>query len=134
MDKAMTDEHPVAGLWAAFDAADWTRARSYLADDFLADWPQTCERIRGADAFIALNAAYPGRWRCRLHEVIAAGDRATAHVTVSDGIAIFYAMSVYRLAAGKIIEAVEVFGDAMEPPYDRSQWAERYKRPDVSDV
>ena len=125
----MSEAHPVVRLWAAFDAADWIAARGCLADDFVADWPQTCERISGADAFIALNAAYPGRWRCRVNEVIVAGDRATAYVTISDGTAIFYAISIYRLVGDKIVEAVEIFGDAKEPPYDRSQWAERYTRP-----
>lgn len=121
----MTD-HVVATLWRAFDARDWARALGLLSDDFVAYWPQTRERIRGADAFIAVNANYPGCWRCHLQELIPAGDRATARVLITNGADIVHAVSVYRLHDGQITEAVEVFGDAGEPPYDRSRWTERH--------
>ncbi|MGO1080106.1 nuclear transport factor 2 family protein [Inquilinus sp. CA228] len=121
------DDHVVTALWRAFDARDWSRALGLLADDFVADWPQTCERVRGADAFIALNANYPGRWRCHLQELIQAGERAVSRVLLTDGNDIVHAVSLYRLRDGQITEAVEVFADSGEPPYDRSRWTERYE-------
>ena len=120
--------HPVAGLWHAFDRREWDAARPFLAPDFVADWPQTSERIAGPDAFLALNAAYPGEWRCRLLELVALGERAAARVLVTDGSVRFHVMGLYKLEDGCIKEAVEVFGDEMEPPFDRSQWASRYPR------
>jgi ketosteroid isomerase-like protein len=120
------DDHIVADLWRAFDKRDWARALGLLADDFVADWPQTCERIRGADAFIAVNANHPGRWRCHLQELIAAGERAISRVLMTNGVDIVHTISIYRLRDGQITEALEVFGDSGEPPYDRTRWTERY--------
>lgn len=121
------DDHIVAALWRAFDARDWARALGLLSDDFVADWPQTSERVRGADAFIALNANSPGRWRCHLQELIQAGERAVSRVLLTDGNDIVHAVSLYRLRDGQITEAVEVFAESGEPPYDRSRWTERYE-------
>ncbi|TSD84830.1 nuclear transport factor 2 family protein [Mycobacterium sp. KBS0706] len=121
------DDHVVTALWRAFDARDWARALGLLSDDFVADWPQTCERVRGADAFIALNANFPGRWRCHLRELIEAGERAVSWVLLTDGNDIVHTVSLYRLRDGQITEAVEVFADSGEPPYDRSRWTERYE-------
>jgi len=87
------DDHIVAALWRAFDTRNWAQALGLLADDFVADWPQTSERIRGADAFIALNAHAPGRWRCHLQELIQAGERAVSRVLITNGEDVVHAIS-----------------------------------------
>ena len=121
------DDHIVAALWRAFDTRNWAQALGLLADDFVADWPQTSERIRGADAFIALNANAPGRWRCHLQELIQAGERAVSRVLITNGEDVVHAISIYRLRNDQITEAIEVFGGSGEPPDDRSRWTERYE-------
>jgi len=48
-------------LWNHFNAREWDEARKLLADDFEALWPQSREKIVGADNFITLNREYPGK-------------------------------------------------------------------------
>ena len=48
-------------LWRLFDAGRFRDALPLLAEDFEARWPNTRERIRGPENFIALNENYPGR-------------------------------------------------------------------------
>jgi ketosteroid isomerase-like protein len=122
----MNGEDAVRELWRLFDEGRFDEVRPLLADDFSADWPQTRERIIGPDNFIALNATYPGRWRCTLLHRHAAGDAVISEVEIGDGATTLYAVSVFTLRDGRIAHAREYFGDAGEPPYDRSQWTERY--------
>ncbi len=122
----MNPQNPVVTLWRLFDERNFEDARPLLADDFVADWPQTRERIAGPDNFLQLNRAYPGQWRCHLRDLVLAGDRAATEVEITDGKRVVHAVSFFTLREGKIARAREFFADPGEPPFDRSQWAERY--------
>lgn len=122
----MQPRDTVTTLWRLFDQGRFEETRPLLADDFVADWPQTRERFRGPDNFIQLNRAYPGEWRCRLRDIVTAGDRVATAVDITDGRIVVQAASFFTLRDGKIAEAREIFGDPCEPPFDRSRWAERY--------
>ena len=90
----MSGEDAVRALWRLFDEGRFDAVRPLLADDFSADWPQTRERIAGPDNFIALNAAYPGRWRCHLRHLHGLGDTVISEVEIGDGRATVHAVSV----------------------------------------
>ena len=122
----MTHEETVRALWRAFDEGRFGDARPLLSGGFTADWPQTRELIRGPDNFIALNAAYPGRWRCRVESLLREGERVVSLVEISDPSHRLWATSWFEFEGGKIARAKEYFADAMEPPFDRGAWAERY--------
>ena len=122
----------VRTLWGSFDARRFRDALAVLATGFEARWPQTREVIRGADNFVALNEAYPGQWRCRLQriEVVKEG-RVSALVEISNAFEDgsderLFAIGFYDVAGGEIVAAEEYFADCAEPPFDRSEWAERY--------
>ena len=122
----MTTEETVTTLWHLFDERRFEETRPLLADDFVAEWPQTRERIAGPENFIQLNRAYPGAWRCHLRDIVAAGDRVATEVEITDGAQVFHAASFFTLKDGKIVRAREFFADPGDPPFDRSRWAERY--------
>lgn len=122
----MNSEETVSALWRLFDQRRFEDTRSLLADDFVADWPQTRERIPGPENFIQLNRAYPGQWRCHLKDIVAAGDRVATEVDITDGERIVHATSFFTLRDDRIVAVREFFADTGEPPFDRSQWAERY--------
>ncbi len=96
-----------------------------LAEGFVAEWPQTGEVIRGADNLIGLNANYPGRWRCRLRDILRQHDRVVTHVEITDGEHVVHATSFFTIANGRIAHVREFFADATEPPFERGQWTER---------
>jgi ketosteroid isomerase-like protein len=116
----------VKHLWAVFDAFEFARAAEVLSPDFVCEWPQSRERIRGAADYIALNEGYPGRWRCRLHRLLVDGDRAASLVEVTDGSTTVWASSFYELRDGCIERAVEYWSTPFEPRPGREQWVERF--------
>ena len=113
-------------LWRCFDDARFRDALPLLSDDFEAVWPNTRERIRGPDNFIALNEAYPGSWRCRIERIGPGLDGVVTVTRISDGTAEVIAISFFTVRGGLITRAEEYFGDVIDPPFDRSRWCERY--------
>lgn len=122
----MDPKDTVTALWRLFDERRFEETRPLLADDFVADWPQTRERISGPHNFIQLNRAYPGTWRCHLRDIVVAGDRVATEVEITDGEHLVHAASFFTLSDGKIVRAREIFADPGDPPFDRSRWTQRY--------
>jgi hypothetical protein len=54
----------VEGFWAAMQTNDFKAAGEFLDDDYVLEWPQSGERIRGRANFVAVNENYRahGRW------------------------------------------------------------------------
>jgi len=55
----------VSAFWAAMQANDWHKAATYLAPEYVIDWPCSGERIAGRSDFASIQARYPtntGRW------------------------------------------------------------------------
>lgn len=122
----MDPQETVTTLWRLFDERRFEETRPLFAEDFVADWPQTRERMLGAENFIQLNRAYPGAWRCHLRDIVGAGERVATEVEITDGVTVVHAASFYTFRNGRIASVREFFADPGEPPYDRSQWTERY--------
>jgi len=122
----MGTEATVTALWRLFDQRRFEDTRPLFAPDFIAEWPQTRERITGPEDFIQLNRAYPGAWRCSLKDIVVSGDRAVTEVEITDGNCMVHATSFFTLRDGKIVKAREFFADPGDPPFDRDRWTERY--------
>ncbi|MCK4660967.1 MAG: nuclear transport factor 2 family protein [Phycisphaerae bacterium] len=118
-------EKPVKGLWEAFGRFDFEAVRQFLHNDFVAEWPQSNERIRGCDNFIALNKNYPGRWQVTIRRIVSHEDLVISEVALSHKEQIVYAVSFFTVAEGKIVHAVEYWGESSDPPAWRSRWVER---------
>lgn len=58
------------------DARDWASWSALLAPDVVYEVPQTRERIRGRDAYLAFNQTFPGDWHVEPHVVVADAERA----------------------------------------------------------
>lgn len=59
-------------FWQRLSSFDFAAAGELLHDDYLGEYPQTGERIRGRANFVALNAAFPGRWVITIERLICA--------------------------------------------------------------
>ena len=117
------------GLWERMEARDWAGVRELLGDGFVLEWPQSGERIRGRDNFLAVNQNYPGEWHIDVDRVVAAGDEAVTRVTVAfrerPGEQ-FPAVSFFTIAGGRIARVVEYWPDPFAPADWRAAWVERY--------
>ena len=113
-------------LWRCFDDGRFRDALPLLADDFEAHWPNTRERIRSREHFIALNENYPGNWRCTIRRCEEFAGGVVTVTEISDGRTALFAVSFLEVRDGRIAAAEEYFGDNAPPPFDRSAWTERY--------
>ena len=125
--NAPPTDNPVERLWRFFDERDWERAGEELHDEFVADWPQTSERFRGRDNFIAMNRAHPASgWSIDLRRTVVAGDVIAAEVAVPHDAGLDFCTGFYELRDGKIARATEYWSERLEqdPPEWRAQWRE----------
>jgi limonene-1,2-epoxide hydrolase len=126
----MTDRTPrqlVEQFWQTMHANDWRAVGALLHDDYLLTYPQSGERIRGRDHFVALNATYPaaGLWRFSAHRLIADETGAATDVTVTDGARTFRVVPFFEVRDDRIWRMTEFWPDPFAPPAERAHWVER---------
>jgi aryl-alcohol dehydrogenase-like predicted oxidoreductase/ketosteroid isomerase-like protein len=118
----------VARFWAAMHANDFRAAGELLHDEYLLEWPQSGERIRGRENFVAVNEQYPaeGRWSVMLHRLLGEGGEVVTEVTVTDGVGITgRAITFSTVRDGKIARQTEYWPDSFEAAAWRARWVER---------
>ena len=126
-DTTQESKQIVQNFWAAMQTNDFRRAGEWLHDDYSLEWPQSGERIRGRDNFVAINENYPahGRWEFTLHRILAEGDEVVSDVGVTDGVVRARVITFSTIRAGKILHQTEFWPDPFEPATWRAQWVER---------
>ena len=102
-------ETVVREFWRLMATNDFHAVRATLAEDFVMEWPQSRERMRGGENFARMNAEYPteGRWRCQVNRLVASGDTVVTQVRVSDETQSAEPVSFFTVVAGKITRLVE---------------------------
>ncbi|HZE68307.1 MAG TPA: hypothetical protein VE135_02125 [Pyrinomonadaceae bacterium] len=62
----------VQEFWKLMMTNDFRSVGSALSDDFVLDYPQSNERIRGRDNFAWMNEEYPahGRWQFIVNRIV----------------------------------------------------------------
>jgi ketosteroid isomerase-like protein len=117
---------PVRLLWERMEARDWDAVAAQLHPDVVVDWPNTAERMRGRDNYLAVQRAYPEGWHIEVLRILHGGDTVVSEVRVDQDDKRFFAVSFFELADGKIIRAVEYWSDGEPEPAPewRAQWME----------
>ncbi|HEY9326659.1 MAG TPA: nuclear transport factor 2 family protein [Streptomyces sp.] len=119
----------VERYWTAADVRDWDTFAATLADDVLYDLPQTRERIRGKERYMAFNREYPGDWRVRVERVVAdgGGRQAAVRTLVTDAGQESHAVHFFTFdARGRICGITDFWPEPYEPPAGREHLVERY--------
>jgi hypothetical protein len=128
-------------------SGDFTNAAEILDENFVAEWPQTRERVRGLKNLVAMMEHFPGGnvntrvETARLTEsteahylmtpmfttikVEGSGNRATGHVLTRypDGTDWYVVLSI-ETRGGKIIHNTAFFAPVYDAPKWRAQWVE----------
>jgi ketosteroid isomerase-like protein len=117
----------VQAFWHLMATNDFHAVAAVLAHDFVLDWPQSNERIRGTENFAGLNTAYPaqGKWVFTINRIVAAGNEVVSDVSVTDGTSDARAISFFTVKSGKIAHVLEYWPQPYEAPFDRAQFVER---------
>ena len=122
-----TSKQIIEEFWAAMQTNDFNAAGDYLHDDYILEWPQSGERVRGRANFVAINEHYPahGRWEFTVHRLIAEDDQVVSDVGVTDGTIAARVITFSTIRDGKILRQIEFWPDPFEPAPWRAQWVER---------
>ena len=114
-------------FWAAVAAGDWDGAARHLHPDFVQEWPQSGERIRGAANALAINRNFPGGMpTIRSRRLVADGELVVseAELTYADG-SRYLGVSVMEFGDGLISKETDYFAEPFVAPQWRAQWVER---------
>lgn len=119
----------VREFWRLMATNDFTAVGAVLADDFVLEWPQSGERLRGRERFAQMNAEYPahGPWRFTVHRIVGGGPAAEAvsDVSVTDGVQQARVLSFFTLdAAGRVRRLVEYWPEPFAAPANRAHLME----------
>jgi ketosteroid isomerase-like protein len=116
----------VREFWRLMGTNDFTSVAAVLAEDFVLEWPQSKERIRGADRFAQMNSEYIayGRWRFSIVRLIGSESEAVSEVAITDGKQNAKAISFFTVAAGKITRLVEYWPEPYPAPANRAHLAQ----------
>jgi ketosteroid isomerase-like protein len=120
-------ETVVREYWRLMASNDFDSVRAVLADDFVLEWPQSKERIRGGTNFARMNAEYPsstGRWSFRIDRLVASGDDVVTQVGITDGVLSAVALSFFTVAGGRIVRLVEWWPEPYDAPAHRGHLVE----------
>jgi ketosteroid isomerase-like protein len=125
-DLSQDSKQVIEKFWAAMQANDFKRAGELLHDEYVLEWPQSGERIRGRGNFVAVNQNYPahGRWEFTIHRLLAEGDEVVSDVGVNDGVLKARVITFSTVRDGRILRQTEFWPDPFEAAAWRTQWVE----------
>ncbi len=114
-------------FWQLFSDQLWDKAAEILANDFLATWPQSRERIVDAKNFIDVNKYYPGNHKIEVIHAFAIGSKVLTTVWIeADTGQKTFANSIFDLEGDKILNIEEYWAEPYPAPEWRKQWVETY--------
>jgi hypothetical protein len=116
----------VRTFWQLMASNDFESVGTILSDDFVIDWPQSKERIRGRINYGTMNREYPshGRWTFTINRIVANDTEAVSDVLVSDGVQKARAISFFTVKDDLITRMVEFWPDEFAPYENRRHLVE----------
>jgi ketosteroid isomerase-like protein len=113
-------------FWRLMGTNDFAAVGVVLAPDFVLEWPQSHERIRGAAHFAQMNAEYPsaGPWRFTVHRAVAKGGDVVTDTTVTDGKVVGRALTFFTVQHGRITGITEFWPEPFPAPANRAHLVE----------
>jgi hypothetical protein len=108
-----------------FENQDMDAAADLLHDDYLEEYPQSGERIRGKDNARSVYENYPAIPSLVEFDYKVAGDLAVVEMVLDYGGSRLNVCEVVEFEEGKIKRATGYFGEPFEAPEWRARWVER---------
>ena len=113
-------------FWRLMASNDFHSVATVLAAEFVLEWPQSKERIRGAERFAQMNCEYVahGPWVVTVKRIVGNDTEAVSEVEVTDGVQHGKAISFFTLAGPKIVRIVEYWPEPYAASPDRAHLVE----------
>ena len=116
----------VREFWRLMQSNDFHAVSTVLASEFVLEWPQSKERIRGAERFARMNREYPahGAWQFTVQRLVGNQAEVVSEVDITDGVQNAKAISFFTVEGGKITRLVEYWPEPYAPSANRSHLVE----------
>lgn len=118
----------VEKYWELMNSNDFSKAAAEtFGDDFVLEWPQSGERIRGRENFARVNSEYPahGPWRFTVNRIVGDDCEAVSDVSVTDGVLNVRAITFSTVKDGRIVRQVEFWPDPYPAQENRKHLVEK---------
>lgn len=116
----------VKEFYRRMNTNDFHFAGQMLSESYVLEWPQSKERIRGRDNFVAVNEEYPahGRWLFTINRIVGNVTEVVSDVSITDGTQVARAITFTTVQDGKIVKQVEFWPDDYDAPDNRKHLVE----------
>lgn len=119
----MRDEaHPAIldTYWEAVRDRDVERIAGLFTDDFIEDWPQSGERVRGFEGWRQVVDGHPTYPAATVRRILGGGDVWVCEVDFDYGgeTGLWRICSVFELMDGRIARVTQYFG----APFEAAEW------------
>ncbi len=123
----MNASEVVKRFWSLMATNDFYSVGEVLSDDFILEWPQSNERIRGRLNFARVNTEYPanGDWRFHINSLVGKDTQVVSDVSVTDGIVIARAITFFTVMNDKISKMVEFWPESYKAHANRAHLVEK---------
>ena len=113
-------------FWRLMATNDFDSVAAVLTEDFVLEWPQSNERICGAERFARMNQEYAahGIWTFKLNRLVAGESEVVSDVSISDGVQNARAISFFTVEGAKIRRLVEFWPEPYAAPAHRAHLVE----------
>jgi hypothetical protein len=112
-------------FWKLVQDQNWEAANELVHDEYVQEWPQSGERIRGKQNAMEINKNYPGFPKMTERRTLVCGDLAVQEVTLDYDGKTYDGVSIYEFKDGQLWKETDYFAEPFEAPAWRSQWVEK---------
>jgi ketosteroid isomerase-like protein len=95
-------------------------------DDATMDWPQSRERVRGAENRRAIYGSFPQLPTITPRRMQSAGDLVVLEATLDYDGPTYKTVFIFEFRDGKIEKETAYWSEAFDPPEWRAQWVESF--------
>jgi hypothetical protein len=124
-DAGAERRETISRFFAAIQAGDRATLLEVLAPDAITRWPQSGERITGAESCVLVHENYPGGPPpYSVVRMSGAGDVWVAELVAEYGVDRWHIVSIIEFDGPRIARMTDYFGQTFPAPDWRRQWVQ----------
>jgi ketosteroid isomerase-like protein len=125
-DMTTSNEAVIERLIACINDRDIAVMDELFHDDATMDWPQSRERVRGAENRRAIYRSFPQLPTITPRRMLSAGDIVVAEATLDYGGPTYETVFIFELRDGRIAKETAYWSEAFPAPEWRAAWVESF--------
>ncbi len=125
-EAAVSNEAQIERLIACINDRKIEVMDELFHDDATMDWPQSRERVRGAENRRAIYGSFPQLPTITPRRMISSGDLVVAEATLDYGGPRYETVFIFEFRDGRIAKETAYWSEAFEPPAWRAEWVESF--------